>query len=186
MEAARIGTAADTIGIVRIARRLAGIFLVAGSAACASRTVPQPFPDAGGPEAGVARTVRDRAAVARGDRVAAAALDLRGVPYRNGGTDPGGFDCSGLVAYVFGREGIALPRQTVAQYGAGRPVKPSDVRAGDLLFFATVSNGPSHVAIALDADTFVHAPSSRGVVRVERLALPYWSSRFLGARRVVD
>lgn len=114
------------------------------------------------------------------------ALGQVGRPYRYGGDSPDGFDCSGLVAYVFGREGIALPRQTVAQYGAGRPVKPQDVRAGDLLFFATVSDGPSHVAIALDADTFVHAPSSRGVVRVERLALPYWSSRFLGARRVVD
>lgn len=171
---------------MRIAGRLAGILLVAGGAACASRAVPPPFPEAGGPEAGVSRTVREREAIARGDRVASAALDLRGVPYRNGGIDPGGFDCSGLVAYVFGRQGIAMPRQTVAQYRVGHAVKPQDVRAGDLLFFATVSNGPSHVAIALDADTFVHAPSSRGVVRVERLALPYWSSRFLGARRVVD
>lgn len=172
--------------IVRLPRRLAIVLLVAGTAACAGRITPQPYPDGGGPDAGAARTVRDREAIARGDRLANAALDLRGVPYRNGGIDPGGFDCSGLVAYVFGREGIAMPRQTVAQYRVGRVVKPGDVRAGDLLFFATVSDGPSHVAIALDADTFVHAPSSRGVVRVERLALPYWSSRFLGARRVVD
>ena len=172
--------------IVGDPRRLVAVLIVCGTAACAGRVTPQPYPEASDPEAGVARTVRDRAAVARGDRVASAALDLRGVPYRNGGTDPGGFDCSGLVTYVFGREGIAMPRQTVAQYGVGHAVKPQDVRAGDLLFFATVSNGPSHVAIALDADTFVHAPSSRGVVRVERLALPYWSSRFLGARRVVD
>ncbi|MFN7976908.1 MAG: C40 family peptidase [Vicinamibacterales bacterium] len=174
------------MGIVVDPRRLVAVLLVCGTAACAGRVAPRPYPGAAGPDGGVARTVREREAIARGDRVAAAALDLRGVPYRNGGNDPGGFDCSGLVAYVFGREGIAMPRQTVAQYEVGHAVKPAEVRAGDLLFFATVSNGPSHVAIALDADTFVHAPSSRGVVRVERLALPYWSSRFLGARRIVD
>lgn len=173
------------MGIVRLLVRALGVLLMAGAAACASRTAPQPGPTAG-PLDGASRTARDREAMARGDRVASAALDFRGVPYRNGGTDPGGFDCSGLVAYVFGREGIVLPRQTVAQYGAGHAVKLEDVRAGDLLFFSTLSNGPSHVAIALDGGTFVHAPSSRGVVRVERLALPYWSSRFLGARRVVD
>lgn len=163
-----------------------GVLLVIASTACATRTPPQPFPTGGAADAGVGRTVRERQAIARGDRVAAAALDLRGVPYRNGGDDPAGFDCSGLVAYVFGREGVVLPRQTAAQFHTGHAVPPDQVRAGDLLFFSTVAKGPSHVAIALDGETFVHAPSSRGVVRVERLALPYWSSRYLGARRVVD
>jgi cell wall-associated NlpC family hydrolase len=118
-------------------------------------------------------------------RRAAAALDLRGVPYRNGGTSPAGFDCSGLVRYVFDREGVTLPRVTAAQFTAGVSIRREAVRAGDLLFFSTVAPGASHVAIAVDEETFVHAPSSRGVVRVERLALPYWSSRFVGARRVI-
>ena len=61
---------------------------------------------------------------------------------------------------------------------------PTAVRAGDLLFFDTESNGASHVAIALDGQTFVHAPNSRGVVRVERLSAGYWSRRLLGARRI--
>jgi cell wall-associated NlpC family hydrolase len=58
------------------------------------------------------------------------------------------------------------------------------VQAGDLVFFQTVSRGPSHVGIALGAGQFVHAPSSRGVVRVETYTNAYWASRWVGARRV--
>lgn len=167
-------------------RRLVLLTLVTAlSAACASRAVPQPFPEPGGTPPGA--SARSVDAAARSHRVVAAALDLRGVPYRNGGSDPAaGFDCSGLVAYVFRQHGVALPRQTAAQFGAGAPVPRADVRPGDLLFFSTVAPGASHVAIAIDDDEFVHAPSSRGVVRVERLTLPYWQSRFIGARRVLD
>ena len=119
-----------------------------------------------------------------GHRIAAAALELRGVPYRNGGADPTGFDCSGLVAYVFSSHGRPVPRQTIAQFTAGSPIELSDVRAGDLVFFSTVAPGASHVGIALDDDEFVHAPSSSGVVRVERLTVAYWRTRFVGARRL--
>jgi cell wall-associated NlpC family hydrolase len=59
-----------------------------------------------------------------------------------------------------------------------------DVRAGDLLFFETVSDGASHVGLAIGGDQFVHAPSSRGVVRVERFTATYWAARFVGARRI--
>lgn len=129
-------------------------------------------------------TAPPRAAAGLGHRVVADALALRGVPYRNGGTDPAGFDCSGLVAYVFDRHGLHLPRQTRDQFTIGRAVERTAIQAGDLVFFSTVANGASHVGIAIDADEFVHAPSSNGVVRVERLALPYWHRRFIGARRV--
>ncbi len=61
---------------------------------------------------------------------------------------------------------------------------PANCGPGDLLFFNTESDGASHVAIALDGQTFVHAPNSRGVVRVERLSTAYWSQRLLGARRI--
>jgi cell wall-associated NlpC family hydrolase len=158
------------------------VLLALATAACATRAVPQPFPEPAG-EAPAARA-REAEHVARGHRLVAAALALRGVPYRNGGADPTGFDCSGLVTWVFGQEGVAVPRQTGAQFAAGIAVDRGDIRAGDLLFFTTVAPGASHVAIALDGDEFVHAPSSRGVVRVERLSLPYWQSRFVGARRV--
>jgi cell wall-associated NlpC family hydrolase len=116
--------------------------------------------------------------------VVAAALGYRGVPYRFGGSDPAGFDCSGFVQYVFKQAGALLPREVRDQFLAGRHVGRDDVRAGDLVFFETVSRGASHVGLAIGAGEFVHAPSSRGVVRVERLTSRYWAERFVGARRI--
>src|SRR5204862_7011319 len=99
-------------------------------------------------------------------------------------SQPDGFDCSGFTQFVFARFGIALPRDTRSQYDEGRPVDAEDLAPGDLIFFTTVARGPSHVAIAIDRDRFVHAPSSAGVVRVERLSSTYWHRRYIGARRV--
>jgi cell wall-associated NlpC family hydrolase len=106
------------------------------------------------------------------------------VPYRNGGGDPAGFDCSGFVWYVFGQHGIQVPRTVAAQYRAGIEVGNNPLRAGDLVFFDTSGAGPSHVGILIGGDEFVHAPSTAGVVRVERLSSAYWGPRFAGARRV--
>ena len=117
--------------------------------------------------------------------VTGTALDLRGTPYRNGGSDPSGFDCSGFVRYVFAQHGVTVPRNVSEQYRAGHTVQAAQIEPGDLVFFTTVSPGASHVGIALGGDTFVHAPSSTGEVRVERLSAPYWSTRFVGARRVL-
>lgn len=137
-----------------------------------------------GPAAGAPPPTPARANEALGHRIAATALEFRGVPYRNGGSTPAGFDCSGLVQYVLAQHGRAVPRQTRDQFGAGTRIDRHDVRAGDLVFFSTVAPGVSHVGIALDGEAFVHAPSSRGVVRVERLATEYWRRRFVGARRL--
>jgi cell wall-associated NlpC family hydrolase len=112
------------------------------------------------------------------------ALNLRGTPYRNGGSDITGFDCSGFTQYVFAQHGVLLPREVRDQYRLGASVNPDRLVAGDLLFFATTDPGASHVAIAIGGDEFVHAPSSTGVVRVEHLGSSYWSPRFLGAKRV--
>jgi cell wall-associated NlpC family hydrolase len=142
--------------------------------ACAGRA-PAP------PTALPSRPVSPREAEA----VVQAALAFQGVPYRNGGSDPrSGFDCSGLVQYVYAQAGVGLPRETRYQYLAGRAVDRDEIEPGDLVFFRTVSDGASHVGIAIDGDRFVHAPSSRGVVRVERLEAAYWRSRYLGARRL--
>ena len=121
-----------------------------------------------------------------GYALAGTALGLRGIPYRNGGSDPTGFDCSGFTQYVFAQFGIALPREVREQFRIGKAVKPDDLAAGDIIFFTTTDPGPSHVAIAIGGDEFVHAPSSAGVVRVEHLSSSYWSPRFLGARRLVN
>jgi cell wall-associated NlpC family hydrolase len=117
--------------------------------------------------------------------VSGTALGLRGTPYRNGGTDPNGFDCSGFVWYVFAQHGVALPRIVEDQYQAGMKIDPADLEPGDLVFFSTVTRGASHVGIAIGGDSFVHAPSSTGVVRVERLSASYWAARFIGAKRVL-
>ena len=112
------------------------------------------------------------------------ALGFLGIPYRNGGADPSGFDCSGFVQYVFAQNGARLPREVRDQYQTGRAVDFGEVQPGDLLFFETVSRGASHVGMAIGNGRFVHAPSSRGVVRVEPYTASYWARRFVGARRV--
>ncbi len=119
-----------------------------------------------------------------GRAVAEFALAFRGVPYRFGGADPAGFDCSGLVQYVFAQYGISVPRIVEEQWRLGDKIKPDDIKPGDLLFFSTKGPGASHVAIALDAERFVHAPNSTGVVRVEALTSSYWGSHYIGARRI--
>ena len=119
--------------------------------------------------------------------VVTTALTLRGMPYRNGGSQPSdGFDCSGLVQWVFAQHGTVLPRDVRQQFDAGRKIDADEVKPGDLVFFKTVSKGASHVGIAIGGDEFVHAPNSRGVVRVESLSNAYWSKRWLGARRIGD
>jgi len=170
--------------------RPAALLLVAFVAAgCASSgAVPKPFPGASTPGAQPtepAPGIADASpSLEPGALALASALELRGVPYRNGGSDPSGFDCSGLVQWVFAQNGHALPREVREQFLVGREVDADEVRPGDLLFFDTSSRGASHVGIALDSETFVHAPRSNGVVRVERYTSSYWSRRYLGARRV--
>ena len=96
-----------------------------------------------------------------------------------------GFDCSGFVQYVFAQHGLALPREAHDQFRVGGKVDREAIRPGDLVFFETTGQGASHVGIALGNDEFVHAPSSRGVVRIERYTSTYWDKRWLGARRVL-
>ena len=76
------------------------------------------------------------------------ALGLRGVPYRNGGSDPSGFDCSGFVQFVFAQHGLKVPRGVKEQYSKGHSIPSDALEPGDLLFFTTTAPGASHVAIA--------------------------------------
>ena len=157
-----------------------GVVIATGCAACASTgAVPRPFPGAAGPAASPPPSTDVLPAP-----VVATALSYRGVPYRNGGSDPNGFDCSGFVQWVFAQQGRAMPREVRDQYQLGRAIDRGDVQPGDLVFFETVSRGASHVGIALGNAQFVHAPSSRGVVRVESYTVDYWKQRYLGARRL--
>ncbi len=166
-------------------RALTLLLLTIATTSCASSgAVPRPFPTPGG--AARSETAPTTAApAASGYAVAGTALTLRGAPYRDGGADPNGFDCSGLVQYVYGQHAVAMPRSVAEQARVGRAIEASALEPGDLVFFATVSPGASHVGIAIGGDEFVHAPSGRGEVRVERLSAPYWSQRLVGVRRVL-
>lgn len=169
-------------------------------AGCASSgAVPRPFPlpggatppgtSGGGPPAapetpGAPRRPAGPAGSVDGYSISTTALSLRGAPYRNGGTDPNGFDCSGFVQYVYGQHGVRMPRDVRQQYGLGNDIDPRQLEPGDLVFFTTVGPGASHVGIAVGGDQFIHAPSTTGVVRVENLSAQYWANRFVGAKRV--
>lgn len=113
------------------------------------------------------------------------AMKFLGTPYTYGGTDPGGFDCSGLVQYSAKKSlNLNLPRRAVDQATVGQEVSLKNLKAGDLLFFNTDGQPYSHVGVYLGQTYFVHAPRTGGVVRVEDYTLNYWSNRFTEARRV--
>lgn len=119
--------------------------------------------------------------------VALQALAHLGTPYRIGGLSPQtGFDCSGLVAYVY-REGagLALPRNAAELSTLGQVVEHGALRPGDLVFYNTQRRDYSHVGIYLGEDRFIHAPTSGGEVRVESLRAGYWARRYNGARRII-
>jgi len=161
---------------------------------CASiAATPHPFPRPGRPSVETPREALPNGGVSPtatlpvrtgGYEISGTALSLRGAPYRNGGADPNGFDCSGFVWYVFGQHGVSVPRTVTEQFKAGGSIAAADLQPGDLVFFSTTSPGASHVGIAVGGDSFVHAPASSGTVRVERLGTGYWASRFIGARRI--
>ena len=114
-----------------------------------------------------------------GQRAVRLAAGELGVPYRYGGSSPSGFDCSGLVAYVYGKLGVRLPHNAAAQYAYGHAVDRSHLRPGDLVFF----HGLGHVGLYIGRGRIIHAPQSGE--RVEIQALASRSGRIEGARRLV-
>jgi len=119
-----------------------------------------------------------------GGKITATALKMVGVPYKWGGITTKGFDCSGLVWYVFDKNKITLPRTADVQYKKGKTVTIGNLQKGDLVFFTTYEPGASHVGIYLEKGKFIHASSSKGVM-VSNLADSYWKPRYLGARRIL-
>lgn len=159
--------------------------------ACASTVgvpPPQPFPGLSPPSSTAVDALASPETLAPSplaDAVVNTALSYQGTPYVFGGDNPRtGFDCSGLVQFVLAEHAITVPRLVGDQFRIGVPVRLADLRAGDLVFFSTTGPGPTHVGIAIDRDRFVHAPNSRGVVRIEAVDTPYWHNRFVGARRL--
>ncbi|TAM97692.1 MAG: peptidoglycan endopeptidase [Rhodanobacteraceae bacterium] len=148
------------------------MFLLLG--ACAS-IPPARSPTASAPPSTVANNVLIRA------------IGLVGTPYRWGGNTPeSGFDCSGLVDYVFRSEaGMALPRTSREIAAVDAPkISKRDLQAGDLLFFGR-RHRVNHVAIYVGNGRFVNAPDAGGTVRLERLDGYYWRDHYLFAKRVL-
>jgi len=104
------------------------------------------------------------------------------VPYRYGGSDTAGFDCSGLVQYAYASVGKSVPRTTTALWQYARPVPRSDLQPGDILFF-NVSGKMSHVGLYLGLQQFVHAPSTGREVAIASLDSDYYRQAFIRAGR---
>ena len=116
------------------------------------------------------------------------AISLVGTPYLYGGNTPeSGFDCSGLVNYVYDdmlQKKLPRTSSALAAY-QGPKIQPRHLTAGDLVFFG--SRGQvSHVGIYVGDGRFVHAPSSGGTVRLDHLDGAYWRDNYSGAKRVID
>ena len=139
------------------------------SAAPSTELLPSPTPSAPQP------------AAPGGGHPEAATIATRylGVPYVWGGASPSGFDCSGLVMYVYAQLGISLPHYTVSQWNATTPISMSQIEPGDLLFFDHLG----HVGIYIGGGQFIHAPHTGTVVQISSLS-GYYSSVLDGARRV--
>jgi cell wall-associated NlpC family hydrolase len=121
-----------------------------------------------------------------GQAIAESALSYLGTPYRYGGSNRRGVDCSGLVHRIFLDQGFVLPRTAAEQARHGMPVSPRDLAAGDVVFFRTSGNKTSHVGIYVGDGHFVHAPGTGDRVKVSRLDSSYFQPRYVGGRRMVQ
>jgi len=175
-------------------RPLAAALLVAFATATAHANEIVAFDDANAarPQAPVvpamltAAVSAPAAALDRMPEVVERALGLIGIRYKRGAASiEAGFDCSGLVAYVFDAVmGLTLPRTTYEIARLGTDVAKGDLQPGDLVFFNTMRRSFSHVGIYLGDNKFVHAPRTGYKVRIEDMTGPYWTARFNGARRI--
>ncbi len=111
--------------------------------------------------------------------VVAIAMRYLGVPYVWGGASPSGFDCSGLVMYVYAQVGVSLPHYTGAQWNMGVAVDRADLQPGDLVFF----DGLGHVGIYIGGNEFIHAPHSGDVVKISSIT-GWYADTYVGARRI--
>mgnify|MGYP003335169248 FL=1 len=120
--------------------------------------------------------------------ISIAAIGLVDVPYRYGGNTPkGGFDCSGLIVYVYNKAaGIKLPRTTQQMSTQGFSIENGPPAPGDLVFFNTTGEKYSHAGIYVGQGRFVHAPSAGGTVRLDYITSPYWAAKFTEARRITS
>ncbi|WP_434778965.1 C40 family peptidase [Neisseria sp. Ec49-e6-T10] len=119
-----------------------------------------------------------------GQEVMMYAMSLMGIGYKFGGTNPqAGFDCSGMVGYIYKNAlGVQLPRTAADIAAASTTISKSQLKVGDLVFFNTNGKPFSHMGIYIGDNRFVHAPSTNGSIRTASLDNQYFASRFTSAR----
>jgi cell wall-associated NlpC family hydrolase len=113
--------------------------------------------------------------------VVAIAMQYLGVPYVWGGASPSGFDCSGLIVYVYAQVGVSLPHYTGALWNVGTPVSADQLEPGDLVFF----NGLGHAGIYIGGGQFIHAPHTGDVVKISSMSDSWYAATYDGARRIL-
>lgn len=117
------------------------------------------------------------------ERLIAMAQQYLGQPYRWGGSSPKtGFDCSGFVMWLYGQQGITLPRTTYAQYGVGTPIPKSALRPGDIVFFEPSKGGPGHEGLYIGHGMFIESPHTGASIRISSLS---GRRDYVGARRII-
>lgn len=173
-----------------VAQRLAVLAVSVILTACAT---PRPAP----PPAGSAPAARPAPAAtnyfsvhheAQRQEVVLFALGLLDVGYRFGGRNPeAGMDCSGMVSYIVEQvSGQRLPHNAAQIAASTRPINVGELHPGDLVFFNTLNRRHSHMGVYIGDGRFIHAPSSRGSIRIDRLDNPYFAQRIDGARSLLS
>jgi cell wall-associated NlpC family hydrolase len=133
-------------------------------------------------------TQASRGVSAQASEVVMYAMGLIDTGYRFGGKNPeAGLDCSGMVSYIYGRAaGVKVAGSAADIARNGRPIARDELRPGDLVFFNTLNRSLSHVGIYIGDTRFIHAPSTNGRVRIDRLSDSYYAQRFEAARTFFD
>lgn len=120
------------------------------------------------------------------ERLILFAKKMLDIPYKFGGNSLLGLDCSAYVQKVYGIAGINLPRSAREQFNIGEPVYKDELSIGDLVFFRTYASFPSHVGIYLGNNLFIHASTQSKKVVIDSLESPYFTKRFIGAKRLLN
>lgn len=122
----------------------------------------------------------DRQGQRQGQRAVDVAMQYRGAPYRWGGEEPSGFDCSGFVRYVYAQLGVSLPHNAAKQYQYGTPVTRNNLEPGDLVFFDRLR----HNGVYVGEGRFIHARQTGKYVAVASLDDDWYRTHWVGARRL--